>query len=183
MSDTTARERTVHDRTVPDWVQLGDDEQVVWRSRPSGRAVFPSFLPGAVVVLLGLVVVVLPSVVPDLPEPLLGWLVPAGALLVVAGVALATARYVRWQSTQYLLTSTGAYKKSGILSRSVDQLRLTRVESVSHSQSATQRLLGYGDVVVSTEGTNSRFVLEDVPNPTNVHNLLSSQLDGRGRRE
>ncbi|MFC6725361.1 PH domain-containing protein, partial [Halobium palmae] len=107
-------------------------------------------------------------------------LVPLGAVVALAGVLLALYRYVSWQRVRYIVTSSEAYKKRGLVSREVEQLRLSRVENVSHSQSWLQRLLGYGDVVVSTEGQSSRFVLDDVTDPTEVHRRVSAQLDRMG---
>lgn len=174
MSDTTVEARATPDPTVPEWVHLGEQEQVVWHGRPSIRAVFPAFLPGVAVFVLGLALVLAPDLVGD---PVPAWLVPLGAVVILGGFALAMLRYVHWQFVHYVITSNEVYKKRGIVSREVQQLRLARVENVSTTQSGLQRLFGYGDVVISTEGSSSNFVLDDVPNPTEVHGRVSAQFD------
>ncbi|MFC4356627.1 PH domain-containing protein [Halobium salinum] len=176
-TETTAREAGTRHSSVPDWVHLGEGERVVWHGRPSIRAVFPAFLPGTAVFLAGIALILVPDFAAAAPP----WLVPLGAVVVLAGLGLALLRYVRWQYVHYVVTTNEVYKKRGLVSREVEQLRLVRVENVSHSQSGLQRVLGYGDVVISTEGSSSEFVLDDVPNPTEVHKRLSAQFDGMNR--
>ena len=94
------------------------------------------------------------------------------------GVALAVASYLRVRAVEYLITSTELYRKRGLLSRSVRNLRLDRVQDSGFEQGALQRLLGYGTVRVSTAGgggVEMRF--RAVADPEAVNARITRQLD------
>lgn len=166
-----------------DWIQLAPDERVAWRGRPSARTLAGDLLPGALLVALGVAAgVALALGVTDATFPRWTWLLPPA--LIVVGAALAALPALRWRSTHYVITSNEVYKREGLISESVEQLRLDRVQNTSYSQSAGQRLLGYGDVVIHTAGsggTRPEIVFDDVPDPAEVHRILSAQLDGGSR--
>lgn len=153
---------------VPDWVELTADEEVVWTSHPSPYVLAGSAVFAVVLVVAGSAVLML------VPFPL-AW---AGLALVLAGVLLVVAGYVRLRSVQYVLTTEEVYKKTGVLSRQVTNLRLDRIQNTGFEQTALQRLLSYGDVRVETAGTGGTdIVLRAVPDPQRVNGILTERLD------
>ena len=167
---------------VPDWVTLTDDETVVWRGGPAPARVARDLLGEALLVVAGLALLAADAGVvgPDLPAvpavPL--GLAGVGIAVVGLGVALTVASYLRFRAVEYLITSAELYRKQGLLSRSVRNLRLDRVQDSGFEQGALQRLLGYGTVRVSTAGgggVEMRF--RAVPDPEAVNARITRQLD------
>ncbi len=160
---------------VPDWVTLTDSEEIVWAGQPSLYPIASALLTGALVAVGGFVLyVLLPA---DLP---FRW---ATYLLVPVGLLLMAAAYVRHRSTQYVVTTSEVYRKTGLLSRNVTTLRLDRIQNTSFSQSLVERVLSYGDVHIDTAGTGgTEITFESVANPQEVSGLLTRQLDRGGSR-
>ncbi|WP_158237415.1 PH domain-containing protein [Halegenticoccus soli] len=167
-----------------DWLSLGRDERVRWHDRPSVYVLARDLVPLAALGLIGLAIAVaLRTALPDLP-----WWVPLLPLALVAVAALVgLAAYLRWTTTHYVITTSGIYRKRGVVSRDVTRLRIDRIQNATYSQSTLQRLLSFGDMTLYTAGSGTvDLVLEDVPDPERVNRVLSDQLaeaSGTGRSE
>jgi len=158
--------------TTPDWFHISDDDDVVWESRPHPISMGAGLPIGLGIVLLGLT--------------LAGWtagdgngfLTVLGAVVALAGAALAGARYLVWTNTRYVITTSELYKKYGVVSRDVTQFRLDRIQNTSLSQGVIGRMLGYGDLTVYTAGSGEpELTFERVANPERASRLLSDQLE------
>lgn len=167
-----------------DWLTLTDGEQVVWSGGPSTVLVARELLAETGLVVVGILVAGYgPRLVDGLGSPLLDAL-PAGVrviglLLAVVGIVAWLVTYLRFQSIEYLVTNDEVYVKRGLVSRSVTNLRLDRIQDCGFEQSALQRVLGYGDVYVSTAGSGgAELVFEDVGDPARVNSVITQELDG-----
>jgi len=154
-----------------DWLTLRDDERIEWHGRPSLFTIAPQVGAALLVAVGGAVGVsllrsafgTLPGVVHLLPV-----LVGGGLLAVVV---------LRWYRVEYVITSSEVYIKRGFLSLDVDQIRITRIQNTTLTQSLLERLLGYGDVTAYTAGTDTLNIeLRSVPNPSRVNRTLSELL-------
>lgn len=167
--------------SAPDWVTLTEGEQVVWSGRPSTKRVAEEVVGESLLVVLGVALTVAPiqAYAPvEVPDPGLYPLV-----LSAVGVLLAAVTYVRFKVVAYVLTTEELYRKEGLVSRSVQTLRLDRVQDHGFEQSAKQRLLGYGDVSVSTAGSSGTdLAFRNVPNPEAVAARISEQLEATRSR-
>ncbi|RRJ31001.1 PH domain-containing protein [Halocatena pleomorpha] len=153
---------------TPSWVTLTEGEQLVWNGHPSLRSVGGTFVVGLILIAVGIGIGALFEDVIRLLS-----LVPIGLGLFIAGVT-----YVNYRSVQYVLTAEEVYKKSGIISRNVVNIRLDRIQNTSYTQSLPERFLGYGHIQIDTAGTGgSDLILEDVPNPEHVNGLITEYLD------
>lgn len=152
---------------APDWLSLAAGEEVVWIGHPTLARVAGRLVVGVVLFVGGMV---LAATVP----PEFGWV---GGVVTLAGVGVGVAAYYLNRSTQYVVTTDGIYRKSGLLSREVTAVPLDRVQNTAYSQSPLQRLLSYGDVRVDTAGTaGTELVLEAVADPGEVTAVVSEQL-------
>lgn len=150
-----------------EWLQLGDDEGVLWAGHPSIVPYLAHFLLGAALVVGGTAGVAL------MDE--FGLL---AVIVVMIGFLIAGSAHYRRISTSYVLTTTGVYHKEGLISRDVTRIRYDRVQNTSFSQSIPERLLSYGDVVITSAGTGEiEIMLHNVPDPTRIKGLLAEQLD------
>src|ERR1700691_217746 len=63
-------------------------------------------------------------------------------------------RYARWISTVYAVTTSRDIVQRGILARDFDQIPILHVRGVDVHQTIVDRILGFGTVVISSEGGN-----------------------------
>lgn len=157
--------------SVPEWVTLGENEQVVWSGTPSLLLATGSLVGGFLVIVVGIALYgfLLP---PDFEFEWVAW------LLIPLGMALMAYAYLRHQSTRYVITTNEVYRKTGLFSREVTTLRLDRIQNTSFEQSLLERVLSYGDVNVDTAGSGgTEITFRAVSNPQEVSKLLTEQLD------
>ena len=154
-----------------DWLTLSGDETIEWTGRPSLLTITPQLLLAVVVGVGGaLAVSAIDSVVDWVPAVVrLLPLLAAGTILTVV--------LLRWYRVRYVITSTQVYIKRGFLSLDVDQIRIARIQNTTLSQSLGERVLGYGDVIAYTAGSDTLNIeFRDVPNPARVNETLSTLL-------
>jgi membrane protein YdbS with pleckstrin-like domain len=113
--------------------------------------------------------------------------IPARA--VFASAALLPALYILWTlvagklSVRYRVTTHRLFKESGILSRSLNELELIRVDDVAVHQNLLQRIFNVGvvTVIAPTDPTEPRLELVGIENPIEVKEMIRAQV--RKRRE
>jgi uncharacterized membrane protein YdbT with pleckstrin-like domain len=73
------------------------------------------------------------------------------------GIALLPAVYewIRLRSIEQGVTNRRVVRKTGIVSRQTEELRLASIETIDLHQSAWGRMLGFGDVVLTGRGESA----------------------------
>jgi uncharacterized membrane protein YdbT with pleckstrin-like domain len=79
------------------------------------------------------------------------WIFVSVALLLAAGVMLASAWFKRW-TTEIDVTNRRIVYKRGFINRHTVELNMDKVSSVDVDQSVFGRMLNYGDITVNTTG-------------------------------
>jgi len=106
-----------------DWLTLDDDEEILWDGEISQKSMIGTYVVGIpLILLLGL-----------------------GLLIIVPS-------YLIVKHTDYVITSKGVYKKTGILSRSVTEIEYEKIQNTAFSAGPVARYFRYGDVDISTAG-------------------------------
>jgi membrane protein YdbS with pleckstrin-like domain len=134
------------------------------------------FVPGASVAVLGAVLAAAS-----------GLLVPAeggtgsglrSPLFLVAGVVfLAGVLGMAWRALvdsfdEFAITSYRVIRKSGLVTRSVRQIPLEKVQDVNVRSTLGGRWLSYGDVELQTAGSDSTVVFPRILHPEKFRNVL-----------
>ena len=159
-----------------DWLTLSGDERIEWTGRPSLFTITPQLLVVAIVGMGGTLALSALGLVVDRSVPVFVRLLPLLVALLVLVVVL-----LRWYRVRYVITSRQVYIKQGFVSLDVDQIRIARIQNTTLSQSMVQRLLGYGDVVAYTAGSDTKNIeFTSVPNPSRVNETLSRLLSRPG---
>jgi uncharacterized membrane protein YdbT with pleckstrin-like domain len=108
----------------------------------------------------------------------------AGALLsvVVIGLPMLLAAYIRQRTTEMAVTNKRVIMKTGFISRKTLELNLSKVENVAVDQGIFARMLDYGTItVVGTGGT--REVFAHVLAPLQFRRAVQEQTDaGQGQQ-
>lgn len=116
-----------------------------------------------------------------LPQPAAGLAVAAAALLLL--LVLVLPPVLSWCGSSVEVTTHRLVVRRGTLGRTGRDVPWGRVRDVSFRQTAVQRLVRAGTVVVDTTGGGHPVVLEDVPDPVGLQRLLQElvQQDADGR--
>jgi uncharacterized membrane protein YdbT with pleckstrin-like domain len=104
----------------------------------------------------------------------LNWLALA---LIVASALWLLVRYLKWATTNFVITSDRVIFRYGVIAKGGIEIPLERVNSVHFSQSIFERLIGAGDLLIESgaEGGQQRFT--DVKNPDKIQNLIHAQME------
>ncbi|MGB2850085.1 MAG: PH domain-containing protein [Solirubrobacterales bacterium] len=144
---------------------LGPGEQFVFEGHPSWRSILDFYAKGALATgVLAALVALWGKVIGDgVNEGLVTVVILVGAAIV------ALAGLLKRVATRYSITNKRLHIKRGIVSRVVQETRLSRVQDVSYSQSLLQRLLQIGDVDFDTASNDSNtFVFTGVADPGEI---------------
>lgn len=79
--------------------------------------------------------------------------------------------------TDYVVTSQGLYRKTGMFSRDVQKIGFEKVQNISFTQGILGKQLGYGSIGISTaggSGVEMRFAAID--DPKEVQEMINSRI-------
>jgi len=99
------------------------------------------------------------------------YILPLAMSLCIIGIPL----LLKYLFTEYGLTNNRVITKTGVISRSTEEMKLSKVETVEIKQSILGRIIGYGNVIVSGTGS-SNVIISKVSNPIEVKKKIDSQL-------
>jgi uncharacterized membrane protein YdbT with pleckstrin-like domain len=92
---------------------------------------------------------------------------------VVVGIFITIYEWLRLRAIELGVTTHRVVRKTGIISRETEEIRLSAIETVDLSQSTWGRLLGFGDVRVTGRG-ESNMLLHRVADPVGVKRSIES---------
>jgi uncharacterized membrane protein YdbT with pleckstrin-like domain len=110
---------------------------------------------------------------------LLKW---GGIGLLVVGALWLLGRYMRWISTNFVITSQRLIFRQGIIAKTGIEIPLERVNNVNFSQGIFERMLGAGDLLIESGGEDGQQRFTDIRRPDEVQNLIHSQMEHVARR-
>ena len=109
-------------------------------------------------------------------QDVLGWI----AMALIVGTAIwLVVRYVGWVSTNFVVTNQRVIFRSGIVWKQGIEIPLDRVNTVHFSQRLVERMLGAGDLLIESAGTDGQQRFTDVRNPARVQQLIHQQGEMR----
>lgn len=153
----------------------GDTPRVIYGGTPSWKAWYGRYVGSVALALLGIGGgVALGTLTPLGP---VGGVI-AGAVLVVASLALFAAVELKRRATKYRLTSRTLDVEEGVLSRRIETLQLWRVRDVTFEQSLTERMLGVASVrVVAHDDTSPQLMLAGLKDGRRVFEELKGAVE------
>lgn len=90
-------------------------------------------------------------------------------------VFLSVSGAIIYYTSEFALTTKKVLAKTGLISRSTDELQLKKIEGVDVKQGIIERLFGYGSVVLSGTGSQ-KVVFDGVDNPLTIKKLIDSKI-------
>ena len=114
------------------------------------------------------------------PEPVPA---PVAETLLWEGAPHGLLNPIETHAIRWVLTTERLQIVRGILSRSTEEVELTRVRDVSYEQSLAQRALGIGTItMVGTDASAPTVVMHDVEEPEQVKELIRQTVREQRRR-
>jgi len=94
--------------------------------------------------------------------------------VVVVGLALLIHWFLQTRMTTLTITERRTYLRRGILSKSLNCIQNEDVRNIQLQQSIFQRLMGVGDVAISTSGQSTvEIEVRGIPDPERVRDLIN----------
>ena len=103
------------------------------------------------------------------------------ALLVISALWL-VGRYLKWITTNFVITSQRLIFRQGVFAKSGIEIPLERVNNVNFNQSVFERMLGAGDLLIESGGEDGQQRFTDIRKPDKVQNLVHAQMEGLAMR-
>jgi len=100
-----------------------------------------------------------------------------GIILIVGSALWLILRYMKWATTNFVITSDRVIFRSGVLAKSGIEIPLERVNNVLFNQSIFERILGAGDLLIESGGEDGQQRFSDIRRPERVQNLIHSQME------
>jgi uncharacterized membrane protein YdbT with pleckstrin-like domain len=140
-----------------DWLTLDENEEVLWSGEPRMASIAPAIIIGVPLAIFGI------------------------GILIIVGA------YLNIKNTDFVVTNEGLYKKTGVLSRSVQKIGFEKVQNISFSQGIVANYFGYGNVEISTaggSGVEMRF--NGIDDPKSVQERVATEMKkhtGKDKKE
>ena len=145
--------------------KLGPGERVIFEGHPSWRSILDFYLKG-------LALTAVAALLAALVTGVIGDEVDEGLVVLVSIVGVAVTilvGFVKRVATSYTITNRRLHIKRGLVSRTIQETRLERVQNVNFTQGVIQRVLQIGDVDFDTAaGDDYNFVFSGVADPNEV---------------
>jgi uncharacterized membrane protein YdbT with pleckstrin-like domain len=107
-------------------------------------------------------------------------LIALGAL--AAWFVLAVVPFLRWRFTMFVLTSDRLITRHGVIAKHSKEIPLERINDVSFSQSALERLLGAGDLMIESAGERGQTLITNVRKPEQVQLMIYKEIESNNAR-
>jgi uncharacterized membrane protein YdbT with pleckstrin-like domain len=113
------------------------------------------------------------------PRTLLVYLVIA---LIIASMIWVVVRYLKWGTTNFVITSDRLIFRSGVVSKMGIEIPLERVNTIHFNQTIFERMTGSGDLVIESGGEDGRQEFTDIRRPDRVQKIIHSQKEENDKR-
>jgi len=103
-------------------------------------------------------------------------------ILLVATAIWLVIRYLKWWTTNFVITSNRLIFRQGVVAKSGIEIPLERVNNVNFHQSVFERVLGAGDLLIESGGEDGQQRFTDIRRPSQVQNLIHAQMESHLQR-
>lgn len=89
--------------------------------------------------------------------------------------------FLSWRATWYTVTSQRVQIKSGVLSTKSVYIHFNKMQDIEVTQSLVQRISSSGDIEIFGGRDRTNLILEDIPKPNEVENLINQRIEALSR--
>ena len=153
---------------------LNDKEEVVLYLHPHWWYLAPHIAALVITIVLGIVVIA-----NDAPDALR----IAVGILVLLSLAWFGARYAKWATTEFVVTTERVISRSGFLAKSGIEIPLDRINTVFFNQTIFERLIGLGDLAIESASAEGRQQFSNIKKPNAVQTEIYRQMEANQQRD
>ncbi|MEP7147476.1 MAG: PH domain-containing protein [Acidobacteriota bacterium] len=103
--------------------------------------------------------------------------VAIGIIIVIAAMLIPAYFHLKKKLVRYTLTDTTVEIDRGLISRTTQNVPLRRIQDVTVSATMTQRMLGFGDVIIDNASEDGgKIILDDIDSPKKYAELMLRQM-------
>ena len=104
------------------------------------------------------------------------WVIGA---LVVLWFIVVVAEFIRWWTTQHVITNERLIHRTGLISKKGTEIPLEVINDVTFKQSMIERIFGSGDLLIESAGTHGQSAYTDIPHPERVQKIIYETREAR----
>jgi uncharacterized membrane protein YdbT with pleckstrin-like domain len=153
---------------------LNEGEEVVLDLRPHWAYFFGPALAIIAAVVLGVMA---------LANDWADWGRIAIGLGLLVSLGWLAGRFVRWASTNFVVTTDRLIYRHGVLSKQGIEIPLERVNTVFFKQRLIERLFGAGDLIIESAGERGEQHFYNIRRPSLVQNEIYRQMEANENRK
>jgi len=153
---------------------LNQREELILDLRPHWLFMTPATLALAAAVIAGVV-----SIATDWPGP---GKIGVGVLVLIA-LTFFGWRYLKWTTTNFVLTSDRILTRRGVFSKDSVEIPLERVNTVFTHQGLFERMVGAGDITIESAGERGNETFVDIRKPSIVQKEVYVQMEENENRK
>lgn len=105
------------------------------------------------------------------------------AIICVAALVFFVFRYLRWTTTNFVVTTDRLVYRSGVVSKHGREIPLERVNDIAFHQSIFERMIGAGDLMIESAGERGQQTFSDIRRPSVVQNEIYRQMEAAKGRD
>lgn len=105
----------------------------------------------------------------------LRWVVVIGSIVMWA--VLAGWRFLRWRSTEFVLTSDRVIARHGVFAKTSRDIPLGKINDVTFTQSVIERILKSGNLIIRSAGHDAGNRFRFIRDPESVHNQIYQAME------
>lgn len=162
-------------------------ENVIFQTRPRFFMHFKSAIIKFIIILIilyffkdmmNIVFTVQTYLISIIQIPLVEWFTLFLLLIILILFLWITWDILSWRFTSYVLTEQRVITKNGILRKKMNSIHYDKIQDVTISQSITERLTSSGDIEVFGGHDHTRIILNDIPHPGDVEDMINKLMEG-----
>ena len=111
------------------------------------------------------------------------WLTLASLVPVVLALLWFVGRYLRWITTNFVVTNERLIYRRGVIAKRGKEIPLDRLNDIGYAQSIFERIIGAGDLTIESAGERGQETFNDVRRPAIVQQEIYRQIEGMRERD
>jgi uncharacterized membrane protein YdbT with pleckstrin-like domain len=108
--------------------------------------------------------------------------IAVGAGLVLF-VAYPVRELIRWATSHFVVTNERIIHRQGLIAKTSMEVPLTRINDVRFHQSILERIVGAGDLLIESAGTQGQEIFSDIRRPEQMQRTIYERAEARERSQ
>jgi uncharacterized membrane protein YdbT with pleckstrin-like domain len=104
------------------------------------------------------------------------------AVLTVLSLVWFVARYLKWMTTNFAVTSERVIFRQGVIAKKGIEIPLDRVNTIFFNQGIFERMIGAGDLTIESAGSKGSENFTDIRRPSKVQNEIYRLMEDEQAR-